>query len=196
MKTDAEAWAACHDFDAWIFDKMILSRRLGYLCGPVGVDVPKPGWYVVRPCVNALGMGRGARFMWIERSTDDLPLGFFWSEIFEGEHLSVDYLHGEPIMAVRGHRDPDRPLYEWISWEAVAVRPDLPHQIRQALRGTYRIMNVEYIGGKVIEVHLRGNPDFVDGYDEMIVARSGDSRPDGYIFVPAPDYNRIGFFAR
>ena len=50
-----EAWLNCHNEDLWIFDKLILAKKLGYVCGPIGVDVPEPGYYIVRPCVNIMG---------------------------------------------------------------------------------------------------------------------------------------------
>ena len=43
------------------FNKLWLAEQLGYVCGPAGVDVPKPGVYVVRPIMNLDGMGAGAR---------------------------------------------------------------------------------------------------------------------------------------
>ena len=57
---DDQAWLSCDVADLWIFDKLILSRKLDYICGPVDVDVPSPGNYIVRPCVNLAGMSRGA----------------------------------------------------------------------------------------------------------------------------------------
>ena len=41
----------------WVMDKLIVSRKLGYNCGPVGLDVPHPGFYIVRPCVNMGALG-------------------------------------------------------------------------------------------------------------------------------------------
>ena len=53
---DDDAWISCHKDDLWIFDKCILSTKLGYNCGPADMDVPEPGIYIVRPCVNLAGM--------------------------------------------------------------------------------------------------------------------------------------------
>ena len=33
---DDDVWELAHEEDLWIFDKLILSKRLGYQCGPVG----------------------------------------------------------------------------------------------------------------------------------------------------------------
>ena len=35
----------CHD-DLWICKKLFLSQVLGYTCGPVGITVPKPDFYI------------------------------------------------------------------------------------------------------------------------------------------------------
>ena len=69
MKDTAEdfVWRKIDPDHIWVLDILILSRKLGYQCGPVGLDVPKPGWYMVRPCVNMQGMGLGAEKVWIEK---------------------------------------------------------------------------------------------------------------------------------
>ena len=70
---DYEAWVKCHPDDLWIFDKLILAKKLGYLCGPADVAVPKSDNYIVRPCVNLAGMGIGAelRFLVFCFGSDD-----------------------------------------------------------------------------------------------------------------------------
>ena len=98
---DDDAWMECNDDDLWVFDKCILSRKLKYNCGPVDVDVPESNFYVVRPCVNLAGMGRGAQIRYLEKETTHLPPGHFWCEIFEGRHISVDFkLNNKGIMVV------------------------------------------------------------------------------------------------
>jgi len=62
-------WKTADPDDLWVMDKLILSRKLGYNCGPVGLDVPTPGYYIVRPCVNMLGLGLGAQKVWLECET-------------------------------------------------------------------------------------------------------------------------------
>ena len=81
----------------WLLDKLLLSKAMGYVCGPTGIDVPKPGYYIVRPCVNALGLGLGAEKVWLEKNTMHLPYGYFWCEWFEGRHFSVDYKFGNQL---------------------------------------------------------------------------------------------------
>ena len=120
ITTDEEAWQAAEVGDLWLFDKLILSRRLGYICGPAGVPVPRPAEYIVRPISNLRGMGLGASIRYIQDTTDYLPAGYFWCELFRGRHISVDYEGGVPVLAVEGFREPDAPLYRFLRWERVS----------------------------------------------------------------------------
>ena len=158
---EATAWRNSSDQDLWVFDKLIVGRKLGYNCGPAGMDVPQPGLYITRPCVNIPGMGRGARVQYLRQKTHQLPTGHFWSEIFNGRHISVDYHNGEQILAVEGFR-PDGYLWKFVKWEKIDEQFPLP-QIFHELVERHEYINVEYIGGKVIELHFRQNPDFQYG---------------------------------
>ena len=60
-------------------------------------------------------------------------------------------------------------------------------------------LNVEYIGDKVIEVHLRSNQDFTDEITEFIPVWEGQNKiaPDGYTYKYYPDvHGRIGAFIK
>jgi hypothetical protein len=57
----SDEWNYIHNEDLWIYNKLFLSRVLDYNCGPAGVSVPKPDFYVVSPSINVLGMGRFSR---------------------------------------------------------------------------------------------------------------------------------------
>lgn len=196
MLYDEDVWPTVADDDLWIFDKLILSRKLGHLCGPAGVDVPAPNNYVVRPCVNLCGMGRGARIDFIEKQTSHLPPGFFWQQIFVGRHLSIDYEDGKQIRCTQGIKD--QALFtRFTNWTVTDDKPVIS-PIIQDIINRYPRVNVEMIGGKIIEVHLRGNPDFDDGAIEAIpIWRNTPIEcPSGYIFVDQPDGDRIGFFKK
>ena len=94
---DHETWNKCHVDDLWIFDKLILAKKLDYVCGPHGVSVPQKNNYIIRPCVNLMSMGRGAFFKELSPSmNDEIPEGYFWCEMFGGKHYSVDFhLHAD-----------------------------------------------------------------------------------------------------
>ena len=68
--TVAQEWNRILPEHLWIYNKLFLSQRLGYTCGPAGLEVPKPGFYIVRPCMNLMGMGRYSRIEWIEENTE------------------------------------------------------------------------------------------------------------------------------
>ena len=187
---DSEVWSTVDNEDLWLFDKLILSRKLGHLCGPIGVEVPSPGYYMVRPCVNLLGMSLGASIEYIDNYTDHLPTGYFWQEIFTGRHLSIDYEDGKQIRCTEGFRNEDN-VQRFDRWVVCSDIIDLPNELQQIVK-KYRFVNIEMIGGKIIEVHLRGNPDFDDDAIEIIPLW----KKDGYTFVRDSDGDRIGFFKR
>ena len=194
---EAIAWKNAKDEDLWLFDKLIVARKLGYVCGPVGMVVPKPDTYIVRPCVNIPGMGRGATFQHIKDDTKHLPYGYFWCEVFKGRHVSVDYKDGKQVLAVEGMRNPEDELWRFTWWQKIDEVFPLP-SIFYSLIKKYEYINIEYIDGKVIEIHLRHNPDFV--WNNTVAIPVWNDRlfeiqlaPD-MRFVESPDYNRKGFF--
>jgi len=187
---DDEVWPLIEDDDLWIFDKLILSRKLGNVCGPTGVPVPSPNRYVVRPCVNLMGMSKGVSIEHIDNSTDHLPAGYFWQEVFEGRHLSVDYKDGHQILCTQGFSNTED-VTKFDRWVVTDDTPNLPDLIKDIVV-KYPTVNIEMIGGKIIEVHLRGNSDFVDGATEIIPLW----KREGYTFVDDPDGDRIGFFKK
>ena len=198
MIEDPEAWESCDPADLWFYDKLILSRKLGYICGPVGVDVPKPGNYIVRPCVNLLGMGRGALEEWIEEGTDHLPVGHFWCEKFEGQHLSIDYVKGKQVLAVEGIRKGTQ-LWRWDEWRKVDDKIPYPSFVFGDV--VFPVVNIEFIAMKLIEVHFRSNPDFRHGGDTIFPRWEGggpenEIPPPGFKFVSDKEYKRVGFFVK
>ena len=158
-----KAWLNCNNDDLWLFDKLILSRKLGYVCGPIGVSVPTSDWYIVRPISNIPGMGISATKVFLEDDTEHLPPGHFWCEIFTGRHFSIDYVKGHQKICAEGFRDADN-FYQWSRWEKAKHHIPLP-TLLQPFAYTYPNINCEFIGDKLIEVHLRHSTDFLDGGD-------------------------------
>lgn len=194
---EAIAWKNAQTEDLWIFDKLIVSKKLGYTCGPAGTVVPKPDSYIIRPCVNIPGMGRGAYIQHIENLTEHLPLGFFWCEVFNGRHISVDYRNGEQVLAVEGFRETEQ-LWRFSKWQKVDDIIPMP-SIFSSLISKYEYINIEYIDGKAIEIHLRKNPDFVFGNSVAypIWKYEPEVLPEGFEnlkYVDSPDFNRKGFY--
>ena len=46
MPAEEEVWKNVDPDDIWVMDKLILSRKMYYNCGPVGLEVTKPGYYI------------------------------------------------------------------------------------------------------------------------------------------------------
>lgn len=197
---DDETWLRCHIDDLWIFDKLIVSKKLGYVCGPHGVNVPQNGKYIVRPCVNLMSMGRGAFFQELYvNDKNKIPNGHFWCEIFKGRHLSVDYEDGNQILCVEGFRNKNNPIWKWDKWIRTYDKIEFP-DILKNLKGKYKYSNIEMIDGKIIEIHLRLNSDWVemDYYQtsEMIPIFKGMKNIEymNYNYKDSPCYLRKGFY--
>jgi hypothetical protein len=189
-----DEWNLIHNDDLWIYNKLFLSRSLGYLCGPIGVPVPNPDFYIIRPSFNLLGMGRFARKEWIKHQTDHMHPAEFWCEIFKGEHLSVDFRYGEPELVVLGTKSDDSPYYKWEKWEKIDKKVKFP-KILKNLKGNYEWINCEFINGNLIEVHFRKNPDFRYG-NSVAIPVWGDETIENMKFIEDSDYLRKGFFVK
>lgn len=179
--------------ELWVYNKLQLSKMLGYKCGPAGVNVPKPGNYIVRPAINFVGLGLGAHFMWLQDSTDNLPTGHFWCQVFRGTHYSVDFEHGKRVRTTVGI--PGEDITKWERW--ITDKKDFPFpHILYNFRDKPNV-NCEFIGNKLIEVHIRKNPDFSYNNNVFIPVWEGETinPPDGHRYVECPDLNgRIGAY--
>ena len=174
--------------DLWIYDKFILAKMLGYVCGPAGTMPEKKDYYIVRPCVNFRMMSRGAEIVYIDNE-NKVPDGYFWCEIFTGRHLSFDYNFGKQTLAVEGFRDDPKRLDRFSSWKKVNDTFALPPRL-QAIANKYVWLNVEVIGNNVIEVHLRYNDDFSNHDSQEIIPVWKDN------FYESRCGDRIGFILK
>lgn len=197
LSPEEQVWIDADPNDLWVLDKLILSKKLYYNCGPVGLNVSVPGYYIVRPCVNMLGLGLGTQKLWLDSNTNHLPVGHFWCEWFEGRHLSIDYHWGKQVLAVEGHK-PETTFTRWDHWVKVSDRIKLP-SILNEFQEKYEWINCEFIGKKLIEVHFRHNEDFTGNITHFIPVWDNESTspPDGYTYREYPDvHGRIGAFVK
>jgi hypothetical protein len=192
-----DEWNQIHPSDLWVYNKLFLSRVLGYMCGPAGTTVPKSDFYIVRPSFNLFGMSRFARKEWIEKRTDDMHPSEFWCEIFEGEHLSVDYNHQKQDLVVLGTKNQEDPICKWDKWEKVNRIVDFPEVLKNLIKN-YEWINCEFIGGHLIEVQFRRNPNF--RYENSVAIpvwkKETDKKYDGYRFIGDSSYERKGFWVK
>lgn len=164
--TDIEAYKKYPGLRHW-YNKLWLSERLNYNCGPASIPPDESGWYVVRPIMNLSGMGLGASKVWIEKGDyTKVQPGFFWCEWFEGNQYSVTYEwmdKWQPISCWEGIKE-DTNLSKFNKWKKTDFYPLLSPEYDE-LQIVNKI-NVEFIGENPIEVHLRTSPD--PNYDELI----------------------------
>lgn len=183
---DCDVWKFIRDEDLWIYDKLVLAKRLGYLCGPAGVAPDQSNTYIVRPISNYRMMGRGSSFMHIESQQDIIPDGYFWCEVFTGRHLTFDYHFGTQTLAVEGFKNGNR-TDRFVSWKKVTDIFELPDLLKP-IAEKYEWMNIEVIDNKIVEVHLRCNDDFLGhDSDEIFPIWKED-------FFSSPCGDRLGFY--
>tara|TARA_R110002073_G_scaffold246845_2_gene409623 strand:- start:12733 stop:13455 length:723 start_codon:yes stop_codon:yes gene_type:complete len=178
MKTrideDYEAWER-YPRHRWIFNKLELSLKLGYVCGPACVPVKHDGMYIVRPIYNLYGMSVSAKYVFLTQADKVLmeahkfiDPGMFWCEMFDGPHYSIDYRwtdtgrggvhsHWEPFNTTVGEKE-DLKFTKWTKIENKYIR--LPEWVDNFY--DTNVINVEFIGDRIIEIHLRSGNDIVE----------------------------------
>jgi len=156
----------------WIYHKTLLYDALGVKYGLyTGEKGDLPGKYpvVLKPIVNLHGLSLGASLAQDDEDIAEAP-GFLWMPLAKGDHVSVDTMVHDgkitDIRAVKGDRHPVFGLFT--KWEAYTVTPAIEERAGHVVR-TLRIgegkMNIEMIGGTIIEVHLRHSDEYEPIYD-------------------------------
>ena len=195
---DKDVWTKLPWSLLWVYDKLILSKKLGHLCGPAGVPVPEKNDYVVRPITNIHMMGKGARIQNLSPE-DEIEPGYFWCEVFKGEHITVDYHYGQQKTTAKGYPRQDR-LDRFDKWELIDKEMPFPERLGTDVCNYHRMhnldwTNIEYIGGKVIEVHFRYNDDFENHNGKVIYPVWKDEQlpqPKDSIWYDSPCGDRLG----
>ena len=209
---DHDAWQIYPKHRNW-FNKLWVADTLGYFCGPCGFAPSRTIMAVVRPIYNLSGMGVGADVKMLEENDErSVPPGYFWVERFEGPHISATYkFHSgvtaiwEPLSVWQGHRSDGAPLYKFNKWTRLPLKdaPPIPSELNELF--DVKVINVEFIGNKIIDVHLRDTPD--PDYDEIIPVWEGEDFSfdiySEYEFKRDPDdgdgflpQKRLGFFVK
>jgi hypothetical protein len=164
---DAYRWNPAH---RWVYNKLLVAESQGLACGPHGLT--PPGFPVFsKPIVNLRGMGAGSHTL---ASLADYERhqtsGHFWMTLLRGEHISSDvaicngaagwfrHARGMPlnegtfdywIVEAAGRAGLERYCRDWIA---------------RHLAGYTGMANIETIGGRIIEVHLRFSDQWPDLY--------------------------------
>ncbi len=172
---DADAWQwfpAAH----WIYDRLAVARSQGLRAAPHGV-MPERFPVFSKPLVNLRGMGVGSQRLATQTAyLRSLKPGHFWMELLTGEHVSSDFAvqqgrvvwsrHTTGIPAGRGTFD------HWIIEAASnpALEAYCGEWIARCLPAYTGMLNIETIGGRIIEAHLRFADQWPDLYGPGWVA--------------------------
>ena len=189
----------------WIYNKLLVASSQGLECGLH--DTPPPRYPMFcKPVTNLKGMGAGTSVLENERDfRENCRPGDFWVKLLSGEHVSTDWavVRGETmwcrdtlgIPGVAGTFD------YWVieARERPRLRKYCGDWIRAHLPDYTGMVNIETIGGRIIEAHLRFADQWPDLYgrrwlDAVVRLYSrgdwqytDDQRQDGYsvaLFAP------------
>ena len=152
----------------WVHNKLAICETQGLPHGPHGTMPPLFPVFS-KPIYNLRGMGAGGRVIASHAAyLSSLTPGHFWMPLLTGPHVSTDLAlvdgrivwcrHTTGVPAAQGtfdfwivHAEPmpdlERYLGEWIA---------------QNMRGFTGIINIETIGGRIIECHLRMADQWID----------------------------------
>lgn len=166
---DGDAWA-WYPGQRWVYDKLRIAESQGFVCGPHGVE--PPGFPVFsKPIMNLRGMGTGSRVL---ESVDDYrehqQPGHIWMPLLTGDHVSSDcaVVDGRPAWWRHAIGLPTRDgmFDHWVVLAEARPAIEAPGGawMERHLRGYTGMVNLETIGGRVIEAHLRFADQWPDLY--------------------------------
>jgi hypothetical protein len=166
---DRDAWR-WNPGQRWIFNKLLVAQSQGLECAPHGLE---PARYPVfsKPVFNLRGMGVGSQVL---ASREDYERayapGHMWMTLLVGEHVSTDAAvvrgrvrwsrHAVGIAAAGG-------TFDYWTVEAggrAALEAYIADWISAHLADYTGMVNIESIGGRIIEAHLRFADQWPDLY--------------------------------
>ena len=199
---DSWRWYPAH---RWVYDKIAVALSQGLDAGPHGVKPPRFPVFS-KPITNLKGMGAGSRVL--DSAADyeaHATPGHMWMTLLQGRHVSSDLavVDGEPRWwrHATGAPSGEGTFDHWTLHAApdAAIENYCGAWVRKHLRGYTGMLNIETIGERIIEVHLRFSDQWPDLYgagwvDAMVRLYSegrwdyGDAdRRDGFsvvLFLP------------
>lgn len=166
---DADCWV-WYPNQRWIYDKIAVAQSQGLEAAPHGV-MPKTFPVFSKPITNLRGMGIGSRVIHdAAEYTASLTAGHMWMTLLQGEHVSSDVAMVDGRTAwwchSTGHPGPGGTFDYWTIH--AAPRPVLEKACstwaERHLTGYTGMLNLETIGGRIIEAHLRFADQWPDLY--------------------------------
>ena len=156
----------------WVYNKLLIAETQGLRCAPHGID---PDHYPVfsKPIYNMRGMGTGSRVLrTLPEYKRALRAGHMWCELLEGDHVSTDVavVDGEPKWWRHTTGIPiGGGMFDyWVveKDERESLVDYCGEWIRTNLAGYTGMINLETIGDRIIECHLRFADQWPDLYGE------------------------------
>ena len=193
--SDAWTWYPKH---RWVYDKLAVALSQGLAAGPHGTT---PAGFPVfsKPIINLRGMGMGSSAISDARDYEQRHQpGHFWMPMLTGRHVSTDVavVDGTPVWwrHATGVPATEGMFAHWTIHAASdpGIETSCGAWLSRHLADYTGLINIETIGGTIIELHLRFAdqwPDlYGDGWVEAVVAlythgrwKFGDrGRQDGY----------------
>ncbi len=156
----------------WIYNKLLIAETQGIACAPHGI-LPESYPVFSKPIYNLRGMGMETRVFNSEQEyLAERDPGHMWVELLQGEHLSSDVavVGGKAVWwrHVKGTPGPHQTFDYWTI--LAAARPQVETYCAKWIAENFAdytgMMNVETIGGRIIEGHLRFADQWPDLYGE------------------------------
>ncbi len=172
IPTDDERAYELYPQHRWLYNKLSICESQGLPCAPHGVP---PSNYPVfsKPVYNMHGMGVGGQMIESEQAMRTaMTAGYMWMPLLSGEHVSTDavVVDGEPCWWRHTlGKSLGEGMFDY--WTILADRkPALEdycgNWLRNHLKGYSGAVNIETIGNKIIEIHLRFADQWPDMYGE------------------------------
>jgi hypothetical protein len=164
---DAYSW---YPRERLVYNKLFVAQSQGLMCAPHGVTPPEFPVFS-KPIYNLRGMGVGSCVIAdLAAYQRHLTPGHFWMKLLTGEHVSTDaaiecgrvawWRHCRGLPAGEG-------MFDYWIIEA-AARPELEAYlggwVSQHLGAYTGMLNLETIGGRIIDAHLRFADQWPDLY--------------------------------
>lgn len=168
------------DIDCWdwypdrrtIYDKLNVAQSQGIACGTMN-DLPHTFPVFAKPRVNLKGMGRESRVLpdlasFRAAASPDL----MWMELFTGPHVSTDCAVVDGNVRWTRHATGETWIAGMFKFWTIHANA-MPHLdamlhpwLQRMLPGYTGMVNIETIGGRIIEAHLRFADQWVDLYGQ------------------------------
>lgn len=164
---DVMAWAdpqakLMYPKHSWVYDKLLLSSYTGVETWNLEDGLPDKYPVIVKPRENLFGLSKNCYIAHSEDEVEDF-VGYIAQEILTGMQLSTDLCIVDGNVAANYGFTTHKNSYGEIKLFTSTPFPQHSFDgLEEILKGYTGIANVETVGGKIIEVHLRPSLQFYD----------------------------------